>query len=192
MYFTVSQIRTLFTIHDNKNIGLQYTVKSLHLWLAAALQTSMMDFFQIFWAWTASWSSPQVDLQWGGQFKDFKVQGGGLHNQSVLSSCLHVMKTARKIKILILHKRDISLNKQEHMWTPTAERMRLDCWPGSRLCSAGMKGHSHLRSRWLPFLPQINTDPLPPHTLPSPLLLQGLLHSLPPPPLLPGFRNIQT
>lgn len=37
--------------------------KRLHLWLAAALHTSMMAFFQIFWACTASWSSPHVDLR---------------------------------------------------------------------------------------------------------------------------------
>lgn len=33
-----------------------------HLWLAAALQTSMMAFFQIFWACIASWSSLQTEL----------------------------------------------------------------------------------------------------------------------------------
>lgn len=40
----------------------QTKAKKLHLWLAAALHTSMMAFFQIFCACTASWSSPHVDL----------------------------------------------------------------------------------------------------------------------------------
>lgn len=43
-------------------LGLVFLSERLHLWLAAALHTSMMAFFQIFWAWTASWSSPHVDL----------------------------------------------------------------------------------------------------------------------------------
>lgn len=44
-----------------KNLLLRH-LEELHLWLAAALHTSIMAFFQIFWAWTASWSSPHVDL----------------------------------------------------------------------------------------------------------------------------------
>lgn len=89
--------------------------ESLHLWLAAALHTSMMDFFQIFWAWTASWSSPQVDLQWGGRFQNFQVEGGGLHHHNVSWSLTIItnMKTARKFQILKRHKCDICPQRVE-------------------------------------------------------------------------------
>lgn len=93
---------------------------------------------------------------------------------------------------LYLFKNLICGPREPRMWRPTAERMRLDCWPESQLCSAGMKGRIHLHSRWLPVLPQINMDPLPPRTLPSPLHLRGLLHSPPPPPSPPVIRVIQT
>lgn len=41
----------------------QFSRHQTHLWLAAALQTSMMAFFQIFWACIASWSSLHTELR---------------------------------------------------------------------------------------------------------------------------------
>ena len=62
--------------------------KRLHLWLAAALHTSMMAFFQIFWAWTASWSSPHVDLtQTEGTKRIIKSRVNGNKTQKRSHKC---------------------------------------------------------------------------------------------------------
>lgn len=65
----------------------------LYLWLAAALHTSIMAFFQIFCAWTASWSSPHVELtqrkkreEVGAEWReDCPEQAEGIRDKSIYS-----------------------------------------------------------------------------------------------------------
>lgn len=146
---------------------------------------------------TCGWQQPSTPAWWiSSRFSGLGRPPGPPH-RSICSRRKGNMKVQMaweawaKIS-LYLFKNLICGPREPRMWRPTAERMRLDCWPESQLCSAGMKGRIHLHSRWLPVLPQINMDPLPPRTLPSPLHLRGLLHSPPPPPSPPVIRVIQT